>query len=124
MRSKLQPTDSLGVISKFDPILKVVKTGDFTPSRWLPNLGRDEEFIGKVLSLKVGEISQAFAERRGYFIVKLLDRTEPDSAEYQAKKTTIRDQLLQEKRNRYLGEWMNTMKEKADIVDNRDRFYR
>jgi peptidyl-prolyl cis-trans isomerase D len=123
LRSKLQPTDSLGVISKFDPTLKVVKTGDFTPSSWLPNLGRDEEFIGKVLSLKVGEISEAFAGQRGYFIVKLLDRTEPDSAQYQAKKATIRDQLLQEKRNRYLGEWMNTLREKADIVDNRDRFY-
>jgi peptidyl-prolyl cis-trans isomerase D len=124
IRKKLQPTDSLGIISKFDPSLKVVETGDFTPSRWLPTLGRDDDFIGKVLSLKVGEISLAFAGRRGYFIVKLLDRTEPDSAQYQVKKTTIRDQLLQEKRNRYLGEWMNTLKEKADIVDNRDRFYR
>jgi parvulin-like peptidyl-prolyl isomerase len=124
MQSKLQPTDSLGVISKFDPTLNAVKTGDFTPSRWLPNLGRDDEFIGKVLGLKVGEISQAFPSRRGYFIVKLLDRTEPDSTQYQATEATIRDQLLQEKRNRYLGEWMNTLKEKADIVDNRDRFYR
>jgi parvulin-like peptidyl-prolyl isomerase len=124
IRSKLQPTDSLGVVSKFDLTLKVVETGDFTPSRWLPNLGRDDEFIGKALSLKAGEISEAFAGRRGYFIVKLLDRTDPDSTEYEAKKTAIRDRLLQEKRNRYLGEWMNALKEKADIVDNRDLFYR
>jgi peptidyl-prolyl cis-trans isomerase D len=124
IRSKLQPTDSLGVVSRFDSTLRVTKTGDFTPNTWLPNLGRDNDFIGKVLTLKVGEISQPFAGQRGYFIVKLLSRTEPDSARYQAQKKTIEDQLLQEKRNRYLGEWMNTLKEKADIVDNRDRFYR
>jgi hypothetical protein len=56
--------------------------------------------------------------------VKLLSRKEPDSAQCQAQKKTIQDQLLQEKRNRFLGEWMNRLKEKADIVDNRDRFYR
>jgi peptidyl-prolyl cis-trans isomerase D len=124
IRGKLQPTDSLGVVSEFDSTLKVTKTGDFTPSTWLPNLGRDNDFIGKVLTLKAGEISQPFPGQRGYFIVKLLSRTEPDSARYQAQKKTIEDQLLQEKRNRYLGEWMNTLREKADIVDNRDRFYR
>jgi len=124
IRSKLQPTDSLGVVSKLDSTLTVTKTGDFTPNTWLPNIGRDNDFIGKVLTLKVGEISQPFAGQRGYFIVKLLSRTEPDSAHFQAQKKTLEDQMLQEKRNRYLGEWMNTLKEKADIVDNRDRFYR
>jgi peptidyl-prolyl cis-trans isomerase D len=124
IRDKLQPTDSLGVVSKLDSTLKVTKTGDFTPSTWLPNLGRDNDFIGKVLTLKVGEISQPFSGQRGYFIVKLLSRREPDSAQYQAQKKTIQDQLLQERRNRFLGEWMNRLKEKADIVDNRDRFYR
>jgi len=124
IRSKVQPTDSLGVVSKLDSTLKVTKTGDFTPNAWLPNLGRDNDFIGRVLTLKAGEISQPFAGQRGYFIVKLLGRTEPDSARYQAQKKTLEDQLLQEKRNRYLGEWMNTLREKADIVDNRDRFYR
>ncbi|MEK6570271.1 MAG: peptidylprolyl isomerase, partial [Bacteroidota bacterium] len=80
VRSKLQPTDSLGIVLKFDSTLKVTKTGDFTPSTWLPNIGRDNDFLGKVLTLKVGEISPAFAGGRGYFIVKLLGRTEPDTA--------------------------------------------
>lgn len=124
VRDKLQPTDSLGVVSRFDSTLKVVKAGDFTPSTWLPNIGRDNEFIGKLLTLKAGEMSQHFGGQRGYFIVKLLSRTEPDSARYQAQKKTIQDQLLQEKRNRFSGEWMNRLKEKADIVDNRDLFYR
>lgn len=124
VRDKLQSTDSLGVVLRFDSTLKVVKAGDFTPGTWLPNLGRDNEFIGKLLTLKVGEMSQPFGGQRGYFIVKLLGRTEPDSTRYQAQKKTIQDQLLQEKRNRFFGEWMNRLKEKADIVDNRDLFYR
>ncbi len=124
VRSRLQPTDSLGVVTTFDTTLKASKTGNITPTTWLPNIGRDYEFIGKALSLKAGEVSQPFSLQRGSYIVRLLSRTEPDSALYQSKKKEIRDQLLQEKRNRYLAEWLNKLKEKADIVDNRDRYFR
>jgi len=124
LREKLQPTDSLGVLMAQDTTLKVVKTGEFTPKTWLPTIGRDYTFAGKTLAMKVGEISPPFETQRGYFIVKLLSRTEPDSAQYQVQKKNIQEQLLQEKRSRYLNEWLNHLKEKADIVDNRERFYR
>lgn len=119
MRNKLQPGDSLGVLAAYDTTLKVVKTGDFTPKTWLPNIGRDYGFVGKALSLNIGEISAPFAAPRGYYIMKLLSKTEPDSAQYLERKKEIRDQILQEKRSRYMSEWWNALRERADIVDNR-----
>jgi peptidyl-prolyl cis-trans isomerase D len=99
-------------------------TGPFKPSDVVPMIGRDPKFVGVALSLKPGEISKAFAGFRGAFVIKLLSKTELDTTRYSVEKAGLRDQLLQEKRSRSLNEWQTALREKADIEDNRDQFYR
>jgi hypothetical protein len=36
----------------------------------------------------------------------------------------LKSRLLQEKRNRFLSDWLTTLKEKASIEDHRDQFFR
>jgi hypothetical protein len=36
----------------------------------------------------------------------------------------LRTRLLPEKRSRFLADWMESLRKKADIEDNRDLFYR
>jgi hypothetical protein len=36
----------------------------------------------------------------------------------------LRTRLLQEKRNRYLADWMESLRKNAEIEDKRDLFYR
>ncbi|MBW7889377.1 MAG: hypothetical protein H3C35_13655, partial [Bacteroidetes bacterium] len=47
-----------------------------------------------------------------------------DSTAFNQQKNMIAAQILQEKKQRILSAWMEGLKEKADIVDNRDIFFR
>jgi parvulin-like peptidyl-prolyl isomerase len=61
---------------------------------------------------------------RGYYIVKVLSKSAFDSTQFAGEKNTLRDQILQEKRNRMFSDWMTALKDKATIDDQRDKFFR
>ena len=100
------------------------KIGPFKATDALPGIGRDGAFTGTVERLKQGETSKPFEGLRGYYIVRMLSRSAIDSTRFAAGRQALRDQILQEKRNRLFTEWRNDLREKADIEDHRDKFYR
>jgi peptidyl-prolyl cis-trans isomerase D len=100
------------------------KTGPFKAQDAPPGIGRDNAFIGHVISLKPNEISKPFEGARGYYIVKLLSKSAFDSTQYASTKNTLKEQLLQEKRNRMFSDWLTALRDKADIEDLRDMYYR
>ncbi|MBI5470915.1 MAG: peptidylprolyl isomerase [Ignavibacteriae bacterium] len=124
LRSKLAAGDSLTKLSTLDTRLHVQRTGDFVMSGGVPGVGRDMNFFGAAEALKPGEISQPVGSTRGVYLIQLIARGTLDSTAYAAQRETLQSQMLQEKRNRYIGEWLTKMKESADIEDNRDIFYR
>lgn len=100
------------------------KTGPFKAQDAPQGVGRDNAFIGHVLSLNPNEISKPFEGARGYYIVKLLSKSAFDSTQYASTKNTLKEQILQEKRNRMFSDWLTALRDKADIEDLRDKFYR
>ena len=100
------------------------KTGPFKAQDAPPGIGRDNAFIGHVVSLKPSEISRPFEGARGYYIVKLLSKSAFDSTQYASTKNTLKEQLLQEKRNRLFSDWLTALRDKADVEDHRDKYYR
>ncbi len=122
--SSLNPSSDLLDAAKQVPAVTAMRTGPFTPVGAVNGIGRDPKFIGEALALKPGEISKPFDGLRGYFIVKLITKTPFDSVRFAAERNTLRDQILQEKKSRTMNDWMTALREKADIVDNRHKFYR
>ncbi len=120
----LAPGDSLKKITRTRSDVIVQHLDPFTTSGFIPGIGRDMSFIGAVGSLKGGEISKPFVGLRGIYVIKLLSKTAFDSTAYNSQKDVIRTQLVNEKRNRFLADWTDQLKKNADIVDNRDQFYR
>jgi peptidyl-prolyl cis-trans isomerase D len=123
-RSTLSPGDSLKKISKEYPSVTIGSTGSISVLGSVPGVGRDQAFVGVMSGLKSGEISPAFVGARGAYIVQLLQKTGADSATYAAQRDKLRGQILREKRNRFLPDWIAKLKEKAEIEDRRDQFYR
>jgi parvulin-like peptidyl-prolyl isomerase len=124
LRSRLGPADSVSRVKEFDPSVTVTRTGEFTLSGAIPTVGRDPAFMGAVSALQVGQISPAIQGARGAFLIQLVSRTEMDSVAYGSQSEMLRTRLLQEKRNRFLSEWMESLRKSADIEDKRDLFYR
>jgi peptidyl-prolyl cis-trans isomerase D len=124
LREKLAAGDSLTKVSMLNPAVRVQELPPFTLGSSVPGVGRDPFFLGAVAGLQPGQISQPVQNQRGAFLVQLLTVTPFDSAAYGAQREGLRTRMLQEKRNRFLSDWLNTLKEKADVEDNRDRFFR
>ena len=124
VRSTLQPTDSLGKATASKPELSVQRTGLFSSGGFVPGVGRDLNFLGATSMLKVGEISKPIEGQRGYYLVKLLSRPPVDSIAYQTQRPNLYTQMVQEKRNQFLSQWLEELKKDADIEDNRELFFR
>jgi peptidyl-prolyl cis-trans isomerase D len=120
----LTSSSDLVAAAQSNPNLTAQITGPFKPIDGPVNVGRDPKFIGTVLGLKSGELSKPFEGNLGYYIVKLLSKTDVDTAKFNMEHESLRTQLLQEKRQHVLTDWQTALREKADIVDHRDKYFR
>jgi parvulin-like peptidyl-prolyl isomerase len=123
-RSTMNDTIDLSALAVTDARIAVQTTGQFIANGSIPTIGRDNAFVGVAMTLPVRKISQPVEGGRGYYLIKLLDKTSFDSASFNAQKTILATQMLQEKKQRVVADWLEKLKEKADIEDLRDMFYR
>lgn len=121
---KLSPNESLEKVTDYYANLSAQRVAPTTLGVPIPGIGRDLGFVGSLSGLRVGEISQPIEGSRGYYIVKLLSMSPFDTTMYNIQKEGIRNQLLSERQNRIFAEWFENLKKNADIIDNRDLFYR
>ena len=110
-------------INTFDPRITINSSGKFNTQTSIPNVGRDNAFIRTALSMQPNQLSEPVKGLRGYYVIYVTEITPFDSSQYNLQSNTIKNSILQEKKNSLLGVWMNELKEKAEIVDNRHLFY-
>ena len=105
------------------PRISVLQTGNFTPAGFIPAIGRDYAFTDAAMSLELNKVSEPIKGVRGYYLIKVLSRTPFDQKAFEEKSSEIRNQLLQQKRNTFLNQWIADIKKNADIVDHRYMFF-
>lgn len=124
LKAKLSPTDSLTKATAINSSLKIQQTGGFPLGGSVPTVGRDPSFLGAVSALSVGEISPPVLGVRGIYLIQLLSKTPFDSTTYAGQKESLKNQLLQEKRNRFLSDYIAKLRDDAKIEDRRGDFFR
>ncbi|MFA6437877.1 MAG: peptidylprolyl isomerase [Bacteriovoracaceae bacterium] len=107
-----------------DPNVSVQITGDFTFGGGVPTVGREFAFSGAAKNAELGKIVPPVEGKRGFYLMKVITRTPFDTAGYNLMKNMLSTQLVTEKRQRVLTEWLAKLKETSDIEDNRDLFFR
>lgn len=120
---KLQAGASLeDVAAEYDLTLR--ETDEFTRSDFVPGVGRDTKFVGAAFALNEAQaISKPVEGTRGYYIIKLLEKSEFDEEDYRQRREAIARRLLQQKRSQVFAQWYAGLKEQADIKDYRYRFF-
>jgi len=110
--------------SQINEKVKVGITGTFTGvSGSVPAIGREFAFVEKAQDMEMNKVSDPVKGNKGYFLMKVIERTKFDSSAFSLQRTTIRDQLLNEKKSAYFNLWLSKAKEQAEIVDNRHLFF-
>ncbi len=123
-RSSLSSSDDLAEKAQSYPGVVTGQTGPFHPQDIPRGVGRDPGFIGLALSLSAGEISEPFEGQRGYYVLKLVSETPFDSVRFASESPALRQEILQEKRNRISSTWITALRDQSDIEDYRHKFFR
>jgi peptidyl-prolyl cis-trans isomerase D len=111
-------------IPRFDNRFQIRVTQRFNANSSIPGLGKDVVFINKCMEMKQGETTtEPVKGLRGYYLIKLLEKTSFDSTAFKNQSANLRNSILQEKKTAYLNTWLEKLKENADIVDNRHVFF-
>lgn len=124
VHQKIKDDGTLTNAPKVNPAVTFDVVSSFTPKGNIPGIGRDNAFIAYCMEGPIKEISEPIVGNRGSFLIRLASRTDFDEKAFETQKKTIRDNLIQQKRQQFFAEWIQKVREDADIIDNRHVFYR
>ena len=83
------------------------------------SLGRSKQLVGALMNSKKGDIVGPIKTARGHGIVKVMEIEKFDSTNWASSKTNIRTDLANKKEREVYSDWMQSLKDEAEIIDNR-----
>ena len=83
------------------------------------SLGRSEQLVGALMNSKKDDILGPIKTARGHGIVKVMEIEKFDSTNWASSKTNIRTDLANKKEREVYSDWMQSLKDEAEIIDNR-----
>jgi len=122
LMGKIQNGD-LNSLTAVSPNYVVESADSVTVSKPYARIGTDYAFNFALFNMKAGELSQPIKGNNGYYIVKLKYISPFNKQDFLMKEPELRNQLMQTKQQAVIQEWLTNLKERAEIIDNRDRFY-
>ena len=122
LMGKIQNGD-LNSLTAVSPNYIVESADSVTVSKPYARIGTDWAFNYAVFNMSAGQLSQPIKGNNGYYIVKLNSITPFNEQDFIMKELELRNQLMQTRQQAVIQEWLTNLKERAEIIDNRDRFY-
>ncbi len=120
----LESPDEFETKAKEAGMLPKVTEREFRFGEYIRDVGRDPAFTSAALALNAGEVSQPVEGQNGYYLIKLIEKTEIDSTDFLEKRNEIRQQILNTKQNLYYSQWLESARKNAKIEDYRYLYYR
>ena len=113
-------TDLAEAGQEFD--LKPGVTGFFKRNDSIPNIGFERELsrVSFELSEKNKLPEEVFKGRKGYYVIQFSQRKAPDMDEFEKEKTNIKERLLQQKRFKTFETWLEQIRNRSEIVVEKD----
>ena len=89
----------------------------------VPGLGREPAFVGTAFGLEPGQTSGVVAGTNAAFVVRTTDVTAADPAQMtDAQRTQLRNELVNRERQRLVNQWLEKLRDGAEIEDHRALF--
>ncbi|MGI9627157.1 MAG: SurA N-terminal domain-containing protein [Longimicrobiales bacterium] len=100
--------------------LEVREAGPFSRADFWPGLGRQNAAVGALFGLEVGETSSVIQANQNAFILERTDALPADSTVFVEQLDLMRAQSVNAVQQQRLAQWIEALRESADIVDRRD----
>ncbi len=88
---------------------------------FVPELGQGTEAVGVAFGLERGERSGVVDAGNRVAVVEVLERAPPSREEFEERKEQLRAELTTQRRQEYVGRWLEALREEAQVQDMRDR---
>jgi peptidyl-prolyl cis-trans isomerase D len=104
--------------------LVVQELGPLSRLEFFPGLGYQNRAVGAAFGLKEEEIGGPVVTENNVFLLQLLERQPADSLAWEEQKEFQRAQTVSMVQQQRLGQWIEGLREAANIVDRRDQVLR
>lgn len=115
--------DDLAKVTSVDGRAIFNTASGFTLGASVPTVGTDYNFSAKAYDAQMNKAFGPVKGNRGYYLIKVKERTPFDEAAYKLQRNSIRDNILNEKKSYYFNQWLTQVREQSDIVDKRYIFF-
>ncbi|MBD3235556.1 MAG: hypothetical protein GF330_02500 [Candidatus Eisenbacteria bacterium] len=110
----LQAAAATDTLANYDTAEEVTRVG------FVRGIGQEPRVTGSAFALPApGLVPRVITGNQHAFVVELVEIHEPSEEEFAEQRAQLRQQILREKQNRALQEWMATQRELAEIDDYR-----
>ncbi|MAI85762.1 MAG: hypothetical protein CMF99_01040 [Candidatus Marinimicrobia bacterium] len=92
-------------------------------SQGFTSIGRSNYLTGAVSVAPIGKIIGPIETNQGYAILQVHSKSDFDSTAFAAQKGQIQKNLFSKKQNQYFQAWISNLKDKAEIIDNRNFYF-
>lgn len=103
---------------------EILEAEAVTAERALPRLGLVRNLNQAILNTDEGEFTDIITGQRGAFLAYVESKQLPDMEEFEERKDQLVQELRTRKQSEHLNQWYQSLMEEAEIVDNRDQFFR
>ena len=104
--------------------LEVQEVGPFNRTEFFPGLGAQNKAVGVAFGLEEGQISDPVSSDNNVFLIQTLERIPADSTAWEEGLDLQRAQAVFQVQQQRLQQWIEGMREIADIIDNREAVFR
>lgn len=123
LKGMIQNND-LATIKTINKTIDIQSADSVTVAKPNPNVGSEPELLAAIFKLQNGQISDPVKTPRGYYLIQMKSVTPFDMQKFATESETMKNNLINQKKQTILQDWITDLKDKANIVDNRDKFYR
>lgn len=95
--------------------LKPLSTGVFARNQEVKRVADQETFKEAALALETGEISGVIQGAKASYLIRVIERKDPDRVEYEREKTVFHRSLLNGKRDQVFADWVRQMRARAKV---------
>ena len=92
-------------------------------SQGFSSIGKSSYVTGSVSSASLGKIIGPVETNQGFVIFQLHEKSLLDTTDFNTQKDQIYKNLFSKKQNQYFQAWISNLKDKADIIDNRNFYF-
>lgn len=100
--------------------LELRTAGPFSRNDFVPGLGRQNAAVGAAFGMEPGQVSDAISTPANTFIIEVVSRSDADRTVWLTQLPVQRQTSVQTRQQVRLSEWIDALRNAADIRDRRD----